>query len=267
MGFSYDYNMINLNSGIGLRFLRDKAGSGALRFTSVAAVYAYRFKLSRKLGIRLGVDAAFVQRHVDFSKLTFTDQLLRGGSTGTVEQLPYQRKTYFDITSGGLFYGKKFWIGYSGHHLNSPNESLLGLNSRVPIMHTVHGGYNIRVNKQNRLQHQSITASFYFKHQYNFDQLDLGLYYTYEPVIFGIWYRGLIVLKRYNPQYLNQDALIFMVGYERWGFRLGYSYDVTISRLVPNGGGSHEIALIYEFATQERKKKTASRLNVPCAKF
>ncbi|MFA9210006.1 MAG: type IX secretion system membrane protein PorP/SprF, partial [Yersinia sp. (in: enterobacteria)] len=38
---------------------------------------------------------------------------------------------------------------------------------------------------------RSITPAFIYKAQGKFDQLDVGMYLTYEPVVFGLWYRGL----------------------------------------------------------------------------
>ena len=43
--FAFDHYMKNLNSGIGVLATHDKAGSGGLRYTSVAVQYAYEIEL------------------------------------------------------------------------------------------------------------------------------------------------------------------------------------------------------------------------------
>src|SRR3954470_19629164 len=44
---SYDYNISNLNSGIGLFALQDRAGSSNLVTTQYGANYAYRIKIDK----------------------------------------------------------------------------------------------------------------------------------------------------------------------------------------------------------------------------
>ena len=45
--------------------------------------------------------------------------------------------------------------------------------------------------------------------------------------------------------------------------RAGYSYDFTISRLVTNTGGAHEVSLIYKFDIEQKKKFKP----IPCPEF
>src|SRR3989338_11462673 len=47
--FSYDQNLTDLNSGIGIVFTQDKAGTGGLRYTNIAGMYAYYFQINKKL--------------------------------------------------------------------------------------------------------------------------------------------------------------------------------------------------------------------------
>jgi hypothetical protein len=99
--------------------------------------------------------------------------------------------------------------------------------------------------------------------------LDLGFYYTYQPLVIGAWYRGIPGLKGYEPGYGNNDAIIALIGFRnKQGFRFGYSYDLTISRLISNTAGSHEISLSYEWASPNAKPvRNRRRFLVPCAKF
>ncbi len=271
--FSYDNNLEDVKSGLGLLFTRDKAGSGGLRFTNVAGQYSFRLQLKRHLYIKSGIQFGLTTRDIDFNRLTFGDQLVRGGGTSdginTSEVYAEERVTYPDFGSGLLLFDRKFWFGVSAHHLNKPNESLLQQTSILPVKYSVHGGYRFRVKEERKkkgtVQHD-VVAALNYKAQDKFDQIDLGVYYEYSPLIIGLWYRGIPGFKAYQPGYQNNDAIIALVGYEVNGLRIGYSYDLTVSRLVTNTAGSHEISMVYEVAKRRRKIKLKRQV-VPCAKF
>lgn len=274
--FTYDHNLSSVNSGIGLMFMRDKAGSGGLRFTNIGGMYSYTIQLDRRHAIKPGIQLSYTMRDIDFSKLEFGDQLIRGGGVSTSEPNT-ARASYMDVSSGLVFYSTNYWVGAAFHHLNKPNQSLLnksdkslmGGESYLPRKLSIHAGYNIPVKK--KVNHEvlsSITIAANYKAEQKWDQLDLGFYFTISPIVFGVWYRGIPLIKAYQPGYMNNDAAILLVGYETNGFRIGYSYDVTISRLISNTGGSHEISLTYEFASPEsQRKRNNRRFLVPCAKF
>ena len=69
------------------------------------------------------------------------------------------------------------------------------------------------------------------RYQNGFSQLNIGTYVKYGDLQFGTWFR-------------NRDAFILTVGINTKLFKVGYSYDVTVSKL-NNGvsGGSHEVSL------------------------
>ena len=105
-----------------------------------------------------------------------------------------------------------------------------------------------------------------YKSQGDFDQLDMGMYFELDALILGAWYRHL-PFKSTELGKVNHDALAFIVGYQVMKYRIGYSYDVTVSQLsVGSTGGSHEISLTYEWANK-KNKKLAKRRIIPCAKF
>jgi hypothetical protein len=79
----------------------------------------------------------------------------------------------------------------------------------------------------------------------------------------GMWYRG-IPVKVYKPERTNNDALIFLVGIVHKGISIGYSYDLTISKLTAASGGSHEVTVTYR-VKNKKKKRILKRL--PCPEF
>ncbi len=268
--FSWDHYFDLARSGIGLIVSRDRAGSGALSYTSVHGLYAYEFQVARDKYIRAGTQFGMYKRQIDFNSLTFTDQLLRGGGgVSTSEVWLGAPKTFVDFGFGGLYYGRRTWFGAAIHHVNRPNQSILGNESALPFKYSAHGGFRTVVKKKSRgkqMADHSVVFAFNYKAQAKFDQFDVGFYYEPNPIVFGVWYRGIPALKAYEPGYQNNDAVVFLFGIQLEKWKFGYTYDATISRLVSNTGGSHEISIIYEWANP-RKRLERRRKPVPCAKF
>lgn len=268
---AYDQYFEGINSGIGVMVTHDRAGTGALTYTNFGFQYAYEIQLSRKLSLRPALQFSATQRSLDYNRLTFGDQLLRDNAESTIDpdltQFGNQNVLYPDFGSGLLLFSDKFWLGVSAMHINRPNESLTQQESLVPIRYSAHGGWRQRVNKRDfNSPVQHFVASFHYRAQADFDQLDLGVYYEYDPVTFGVWYRGLPGIKKNDANYAHHDALALMLGCQIKSIYVGYSYDITISNLAVNTGGSHEISLVAEFANKRNKKKSRRRV-IPCAKF
>ncbi|MFL5763605.1 MAG: type IX secretion system membrane protein PorP/SprF [Bacteroidia bacterium] len=265
--FSIDHYLMEKNLGIGLVFGEDVAGSGNLKTTIVYLPIAYEGKLTKKLYVRMGIQAGVESRSIDYEKLLFGDQIARGGGVPTVET-PILRKTFFDTGTGILFYTRKAWGGFSAYHLNKPNQSLMEAEDGVvPIKISFHGGYKYLTNEEEKdeASRRYISPAFNYRHQNKFDQLDLGFYYSQSALNLGIWYRGIPVFKSYAPGYSNNDALAIIIGVRNERFNFGYSYDVTISRLTAVTKGAHEITVSYQLCKLKKKKKV--RMLTPCPKF
>src|SRR5690606_5785720 len=158
--------------------------------------------------------------------------------------LNLEGQTYFDFGSGMLIYSRKVWLGFAMSHLNRPNRSLLNEESEIPVKTSVHGGVRIPLYHGlfKRKRTASIAPSFVYKQQGNFDQLDLGTYFFYEPVVVGLWYRG-IPIQQNAADNISHDAVVVVLGFQLEHVELSYSYDLTVSELGPASGGAHEVAL------------------------
>ncbi|MGK7388970.1 MAG: PorP/SprF family type IX secretion system membrane protein [Candidatus Cyclobacteriaceae bacterium M2_1C_046] len=271
--FSYDYNMSDLRSGFGILVSTDKAGSAGLRSTHAAFNYAYKVKLSSNWMFTPGLYFAYNRRHLDYSKLVFGDQLEfddRGEViTRDLEILNNLTDVqYFDAGVGGLIYNRKFWWGFSAHHLNRPNQSMLGEESRWPVKYSFHGGVQIPLyhGLKKRSRVSSIAPSFNYKKQGEFDQLDVGLHFLYDPIMLGLWYRGVPIQQNINDR-VSQDAIVIIMGVKLKDMEIGYSYDFTTSELSSVSGGAHEISIKYEFSTVGRNKVKRKDKFIPCPTF
>tara|TARA_R110002049_G_scaffold171016_3_gene337611 strand:+ start:4272 stop:5288 length:1017 start_codon:yes stop_codon:yes gene_type:complete len=272
--FSYDYNADKINSGIGISAFREESGSFGLTTNLIALSYAYRFEIKRDLFIMAGMKFGYGFRSIDFSKLVFNDQL-ESGSNSTRDGNAFLQETisYPDFSAGMLVFSSKYWFGASLNHLNTPNQTLLRGDqsvSELPMKFSLHGGYVFAIKDAivNKMASNNVTAAFQYKSQGQFDQLDIGLYYTNNPLVFGVWYRGIPLFKSYEPSYANNDAFVALLGYSipDYNISIGYSYDVTISRLSANTAGAHELSIVYEVSSK-RKKRRNRKFIVPCAKF
>jgi type IX secretion system PorP/SprF family membrane protein len=269
VALSADHDFQPINSGVGLMILRDRQ-PGNLTTTQISPSYSYQVNLSKNWVFRPAIQPSFVTRSTDFSGYTFGDQLGTGNASGTQDKfvLNAGRIYYFDMGAGGIFYNENLWIGLAFNHMNLPNQSFYGDRISLPMKTSIHGGYRFVLDKSKDFRYEkkpkerSITPTFNFKHQGKFDQLDLGTYFTYEPVMLGVWYRG-IPIKQFEGQ-PNNESLIFLAGLTYSGFTFCYSYDLTISKLSGQSGGAHEISMIYEWKYPYRKKPMK---RLPCPDF
>ncbi len=265
---TFDQFMPNLNSGIGMLVSYDQAGSGALRSSTVAVQYAYEARIKRNLFFRPSLQLGYGQKSIDFEKLTFYDQLVREGDEASLEAGTVRPVNYYDMGAGMLLYSPKLWLGVSAFHNNAPDVSLYD-SQKTPLARklSVHGGYRIRLkgNSLRKLDHYMVVAANYLAQQ-QFDQLDLGFYYEFSPMILGMWYRGL-PMKSNSYGYFNHDALAFVLGFQAGNYKVGYSYDITVSKLgIASSGGSHEVSLVYQWANKHNQRAKKIRI-MPCAKF
>jgi hypothetical protein len=55
--------------------------------------------------------------------------------------------------------------------------------------------------------------------------------------------------------YRHQDAVVILAGIELLnGLKLGYSYDITLSKLIKYSSGSHEVMIGYSFNMNFEKR-------------
>jgi hypothetical protein len=112
----------------------------------------------------------------------------------------------------------------------------------------------------------AIAPSFVYKNQANFDQLDIGTYFLYEPIVVGLWYRG-IPIKQNVKDKSSQDAVVIILGFQLESVELSYSYDLTVSDLGPASGGAHEISLKYKMNVVSSTKSKKKERFIPCPTF
>ncbi|HKK43330.1 MAG TPA: type IX secretion system membrane protein PorP/SprF [Bacteroidales bacterium] len=260
---SFDKDLPNFNSGIGVLATYDVAGSGNLSTTNIGILYSYDINLNDEWHIRPGVNFKFYYLGLDIYKLVFNSQITGSGTSPSVTPPPFDNVADVDFATSALAYNDRYWGGFTLDHLLTPKTSFYGNDATVPIKLNVFGGAQIiRKTRLRQKMQEVMSVAFNFQTQGKFYQSDLGLYYYKSPLIFGLWYRGI-------PFATSQagDAIIGLIGIKTDQLHIGYSYDFTISNLIGSTGGAHEISLIYTFNNlsigQMRKRVRA----IPCPEF
>jgi type IX secretion system PorP/SprF family membrane protein len=269
------------NSGVGFMINRDREGVFGMTSTSIALQYAYDLQITKQLSFRPGFQAAVYNRAINFSKLTFGDQF--DPQTGDVksptslENLNTGQSKFFpDISMGGLLFSKNAWLGLSAFHITEPNQSLVGGTDKLPMKISAHAGYKFYFEQGTMKsgvysipQERSVAPTVQYRHQGQWDQMDIGMYFTFEPIIIGTWYRG-VPFKKVNG-FANNESVVLLIGLTKRGpkdvFNIGYSYDYTISKLGPSSGGAHEFSISYSWSTRDPRKPPKDKLIIPCPKF
>ncbi len=242
---SYDQYVEAVNGGLGFYVLNDNAGRGLLNSFSVNAIYSYQLTLSDNVSMVAGFQASYFQRSLDWSRLSFGDQIdprrgfiytsqesQRGGSVDNV-----------DFSTGAMIFSENFYGGFAVHHLFEPNESLIVDEAPLERKYTVHAGANIPINKDVRGETDaSISPNVLYQRHFDFEQVNVGLYAQKGPLILGTWYRF-------------GDSFIILLGVDTERFKVGYSYDLTTSQLTTQTAGSHEISFAMNFNCKPTKKK------------
>lgn len=265
---SFDQFLPNLNSGVGVLIHADRAGSGALRTTGAHFQYAYEARIKRNWFFRPALQFGYVNKSIDFDRLTFYDQMIRNNDQYSLEWGTVRPVNYFDMAFGFLTYGPKFWFGFSAFHNNNSDISFYE-KTDTPLARKVsaHGGLRLRLkgNSLMELDHYIVIAANY-QSQQMFDQLDIGFYYEMSPMILGVWYRGLPA-KSNHYGYSNHDAVAVLLGFQASRYKVGYSYDITVSKLgIGSSAGSHEVSLVYQWSNRVHQRSKKIRI-MPCAKF
>ena len=253
---SYDKYLKNIKGGLGLLATYDQQGKGTISTSMLGLIYSYHLKVNRKFTMLFGARAAYYQKSLDVTKLTFGDMIdpRKGFIYNTGDVLQNASRQFFNASMGVLGFSKNFYAGLALHHVNQPNESMItNGTSQQKMRITAHAGSTITLVKGARgTKSTSLMPNIIFQYQQGFMEMNIGTYVKYGDLTFGAWFR-------------NKDAFILSLGIQTKSFRVGYSYDITVSKL--NNGtsyGSHEVSMGFNLSCGE--KPTAFR-SLSCPSF
>jgi type IX secretion system PorP/SprF family membrane protein len=244
VGVSVDKLAYKVHGGVGLMVVNDRAAKGTLNTTGIGLIYAPTVAINKKVSATAAIQVGYWQKALNWNKLTFGDQIdPQRGFTLTTDEVPGKQVVgNFDLAAGFVVSSKHLFAGGAIHHILVPNESFLDGTSPLPRKYTLHAGANIPLNGGSRYSDEaSISPNILYQQQGDFKQLNIGLYAKKGSIVGGLWYRG-------------NDSFIVLLGIEANALRLGYSYDVTISKLTNASAGAHEVTLGYQFSCKTPPK-------------
>ncbi len=266
MSFSADGKLVqgeyNSNSyvGIGGMLLVDDAMDGIYKSTyfSANASYHVNFDADDVHGLALGLGAIYNKTNIDFSKLSFGQQISTSGfnrALPTGEVALSNIPGYTSVTAGAMYTytteNTVFDFGIAGYRFLKSKRSVMNdptqydeprYNAHFDFGTSLSDRTNLSFNalylSQAKATSLTVGGAFGFSHgqeDYSLRVLNLGVYYRMG------------------------DAIIPYVGYVYNDVQLGLSYDVTVSKIMTSSTApkTFELSLIY------RHSKTFSN-KIPC---
>lgn len=255
---SYDQHINAISGGLGFLAMRDESGAGSVTRQDISLMYAYQLNITRFFSMTAGAQVGYINKGVDWDQLTFGDMIdPRQGFIYNTDEVPIdQSKGAMDFSVGVLGFSERFFGGFAVHHITEPDIALTaGAASPIPRKYTIHAGMIIPIRGLGGVDKGTISPNFVFQNQASFTQFNYGFYASKGVVIGGLWVRHSLS---------NFDAVTAMFGVHMDRFKVGYSYDLTLSTLGQEPGGSHEISFILNINC---KVKKASYRTVSCPNF
>jgi type IX secretion system PorP/SprF family membrane protein len=244
-------NPDNPNMGLGLIATYDRLGPENI--TSIYANYSYRLRLDAEDTKRLcfGIGFGGIQYQLNGAEFNATDAGDVDVPTGTESKLTP------DARFGIYYYSPTWYAGASVFNLLA--QSIDNITSNTPLIkpdRTLYltGGAMLPLSET-----IDVKPSFMIKEDFTGPtNLDVTTYLAFNKLIWiGASYStGVSIWNKSNLQtdLENADAVSAIAQfYINDHFRVGYSYDFTVSKLGNYQNGSHEISLTLSFPRKNQR--------------
>ena len=257
---SFDQHLKKTNAGFGFQAIRDQELNNVIVTHSASMAYSYHLQLGMESFMTLGLQGGFVYKQFRPENLVFPsgiDQLSGEVSEWVSRYHSGEKKLFPDFAVGAVGQHDEFFWGAAVHHLTRPNESIIegDQKGKFPVKMTLHAGALLHRWHHGLLSRIfSLSPNLLYQQQGSFKQLNMGIYMIEKSFLFGAWYR--------NNLNIRPDALVALAGLARERFKLGYSFDLTLSELSNYSYGSHEISLTL-FLGQKDGKNIRNKLLIP----
>ncbi len=271
-GFAFDYAFPEQNGGLGVFAVQDHSNGGGIVVTDMGIQYSYAVNvknawLKQKWQFRPGFQLNTVNKKLFLDDIVFGSQLSFDELNRTSSlNIKTSNITIYEAAVSVLFNSDITWIGAAIDHIPFLKNSFTGEGYVSPVKLVSFGGVCLKTI-QGRLLYDKdyIYFSYLFKYQNHFKQLDIGAYWSNKSLSAGIWYRGLPFFKNNFGQF-NNSALVLITGIELKYYKIGYSYDHSLSKIGLFTGGAHEISMVYLFNQGKKIQKKKYKM-VPSPKF
>lgn len=225
------------NMGLGFTVLGDEIG--VTRTTTFMANYSYQIKLNDKQKLALGVNAGVSQFNARLTEVKIWDEQDVIYANNLKQTLPR-----FGV--GAYYFGEKHYVGLSIPTLLAYQDN---------------NDFSVDLSKASFLRrHYMLTGGVVFdvSKDVKFKPSVLLKYVKNAPLEGDINFSAIFKDAFWlGVTYRTNDAMAFIVEYQSNNyFRIGYSYDMTISGLRSYQSGSHEVMIGIDFGKNLSKIKT-----------
>jgi len=240
---SIDMPVGSLPLGIGLNVMNDQIGFSKTLFARLALAWNKQGLGPGILGV--GIDGGILQQQFNGNWIAPDGPTPLDPSIPSYQANPKLNELTYDLGFGAYYtIPNRMYVGISSTHLTAQDISA---GSKVKYSLARHyylmGGYTF-----NLTQDHAIQPNIKVKSDAASTQLDVNLTYLFRNTFwFGVSYR-------------MQDAIAPMIGarfLQNRSLKVGYSYDVTTSKIKGYSAGTHEIMLGYCFMPKPKVKITS----------
>lgn len=253
---AFDKNFL----GVGLHVISDNSGTLNFNTLHIAGSVSYALDLggtnTNPNYIAFGLQAAYMQRSLDFNAATWENQWIGTGfNPGLASGESYAGMMSEDniVLGAGATWFKsidddtRLLIGASFLNANAPRVELIGEESALFRKVVAHGGMSITAPGGNVTYLPNVFVMFQGPNRI----IDVG-----GEVEFSLWDRTQFTDFRNNlstnagAYYRYQDAIYFVGRVNYYDFSLGISYDFTTSGLSRGNNGQGGVELVLGYRTR-----------------
>ena len=252
---SYDQYSEAMHGGIGFRIMQDQQGEGVFKTINADFIYSYKVDISSTLSLKLAFEASVYQQSINVAGLVYADMI--DSRFGVVfpnsESINNQSILTPDFTTAFLLKYKNYFIGTNVSHI--PQNIVAEHNAILPMKIVAHAGAAIPIIK-NDLKRISyvLEPNIVYIRQQNFNMLYYGMYFDVSSIALGVFLR--------QDFKFHYDAIVLSFHTDIKQFKIGYSYDATLSSFLKHSMGTHEISMTYLFNCR-KKIKDYSTISCP----
>lgn len=266
------------NSGFGLSIQASQEGLAPLFTGGVGLTYAYLIPY-RGGNVHVGLQYGFIEKRMDWSRLTFSDQLdpIFGNVQPSGVEVLNDRVRFHDFSFGAVWRFSSRMItrrnslrryhshlGFAVHHLASlvgegPDESFSQTGVEVPARITLHGGTIIPLTYLSGMTKKVVVSpNFRFETQgpnaialgRSLTLFSAGSYFIYDQAVLGVFYNS----RSFLPGIRNTTSFTASIGFiqrqqieQKQAFYIGLSADINATGVGIQSGSVFEMNLRYNF--------------------
>ena len=225
----YAHTPFNERVELGVSFLTDEIGDGAVKESSIFGDFAYVLPMSDDAKLSLGLKAG-----VTLFETGFNDFQLESGDFSTDPAFAGVTRAFPNVGIGAFYFTDRYYVGLSAPNLLSTkhleNDSGIQRLGSEEIHFFLTGGYVYEFNENLKLKPSVLVRAV-----------------GNAPLMVDVS-ANVLFNKRFEAgvSYRLEDALSGMFNFKVTpDLRIGYAYDHTLSNLGNFNSGSHEVFVLF----------------------